>query len=295
MTTIPHIAPIPAGPQRGTDTDEIYRGKADAMMARVETLDDDLNAYADAANAVADETEAAAADAEASRVAAEASAIGALSATTYVATSVSSLAATTGAKAVHVAQAGRGFAVDDRLVLIDRADPTVRMAGAVTVSDGSDDYTVDIDEAPDLAGPYANWFVMLEALEPVYWSTAAMVWAAAEARAAVSPKSLKEVGAWVPLTYASTITRSLLDGFKRAVTLTGAPTIAKPDDLFDGAPVCWKFENGAGAGSPTWDSSADFRADGVPTFVAGLGKVHYVWGEYDASRDKIVYNVDYPA
>lgn len=286
MTTIPDISDLPDAPHRGTDVATAFRLKADAMMAALVVMVTQLRAAIAAMNTVSGEVMDDADAADQALVAAQAAATGALAATTYVATSTSSFAATNGSKTVHTAQTGRAFAVDDRVVLIDREDPTVRIAGEVTVSDGSDDYTVVIDEAPGLTGPYDNWFMMLEALEPVYWSTAAMIWAASEARAAVSPKTLKDANAYVSLTYAATLNINLANGLARNTVLTGSPTIAAPTGMWDRAPLVLKFEMGASGGSPSWNAVFDFMADGVPVFPAGLGKFHYVDCEYDAARSK---------
>jgi hypothetical protein len=286
--TIPSLSTPPDAPQRGTDTDEVFRTKADAFMAYIPTtMKPELDAMVAAMNLAANDVDSAADDADAAALQAQASATAALAATTYVATSSSSLTVAAGSKTVHTAQAGRSFAVDDRVVLVSRGDPAVRLYGDVTVSDGSDDYTVVVDDARGSGGPYTDWIMFLAALEPAYWSTVGMIWAATALSAAVSPKTLADSVAWVTLTYAATLNVNLANGFKRYVVLTGSPTIAAPTGLFDGAPIGLKLEMGSGGGSPSWNSIWDFGADGPPTFAAGLGKVHYIDGEYDAGRTKI--------
>ena len=55
-----------------------------------------------------------------------------------------------------------GVAVNDLVVLAYRADPTIRLIGTVSASDGSDDYTVAVAAAGvyGSGGPYASWLMI---------------------------------------------------------------------------------------------------------------------------------------
>ncbi|MDP3494621.1 MAG: hypothetical protein Q8R82_16040, partial [Hyphomonadaceae bacterium] len=209
-----------------------------------------------------------------------------LSSSDYMATSISSLALSTGSKTVALVEAGKDFAAGDLIVAVYRADPEIRLFMTVdSVASQTLTCTVPSDGVFGTGGPYANWLVFHAAFLGS-GATAAMIWEGTQDSAPVSPKTLKDSVAWVPITYGATITPDVAAGFKRSTTLTGSPTIAAPTNPYDGAPLSLKFEMGSGGGSPSWNAVFDFGADGAPTFAAGLGKFHYVDCEYDAGRTK---------
>lgn len=159
VTPTPDIDPIPDVPQRLTDTREQFVAKMDAMLAAWPTLRAQMLAVGESAEANAGAAEAAATAAEA----AEAMAIGS---TSYGATTAATLNLALTSQGFTLQQTGKGFAVNDEIALVNRANRLIRMRAILTAFNaGTGVATATITKHSGNAASAAGWVVTLSAYE----------------------------------------------------------------------------------------------------------------------------------
>jgi hypothetical protein len=162
------ITALPTPPNRA-DPPATFISRADAFLGALPTFAAQANALEAAVDADAVQVAADRATASANANAAAASAAAAVSAVGYAADSATSLAVSAGSKSLTLAQTGKAFAVNDQVVLMRRADPAVRMSGAITAfTSGTGAMTVNVLAAGvEGSGTFTDWLVVLAALVPL--------------------------------------------------------------------------------------------------------------------------------
>lgn len=291
MPTSPSaITALPTAPNRNM-ANPAFVAAADAFVAAWETFRTEMNASADVTYDNAVEAAASALAALGYKNDATAAAAAAVSASTYMGTSTSSITMAAGTKTAHTAQTGRAFAVDDPVVLIVRTDPDARLYGAVSVSDGSDDYSVVVaaDGVVGSGGPYADWIMIHQAFLPV-GATAAELRALTSPYVTVTPDSIADALDEVTLTDGATITPDFGAGWNFTVTLAGNRALANPSNL-------GKRQSGYirvvqdGTGSRTLSfGSAWKREGGAPTLTTTASATDYIFYQV-ISASVIVYSI----
>jgi hypothetical protein len=112
----------------------------------------------------------------------------------------------------------------------------------------------------------------------------------------ITPKGLGDAMGWTTFTDAATITINLANGMKQYGVLGGARTFGAPTGMVDGQPLTIEFDcNGY---MPAWATGAggfDWGLSGAPLPITTAGKIHYVYAEYVAHRNRWVANYRPPA
>lgn len=119
--------------------------------------------------------------------------------------------------------------------------------------------------------------------------------AAAEVRAltndtkALTAKSLADAAAFVTLTDAATVNTDCSLGENFVVTLGGNRLMANPTNMKDGVVYSWKLvEDATGGRMPSWDTIWDWGEIGPPTLSTAAGKADRVFGQFDATANKLI-------
>lgn len=88
----------------------------------------------------------------------------------------------------------------------------------------------------------------------------------------LTPKSIYDAAAFVPLTYATTIPVDFATGINFGVTLTGNATLAAPTNVKSGSGFIEVVQDATGGRALTFDPAWDFGAAGAPLLSAQPGK-----------------------
>lgn len=156
MTTIPAISAFPEpAPNRNQDP-EVYVAAFNAWLAAMQAAPAELNAFRDAANALGLEIAAAAAAAVPAGEAA-------VNATSYIATSTSTVSIGSGTK-TFTTQSSKAFQTDWEILVIDAENPANWMKGAVT-SYASTTLQISVASGDEHgSGSPNNWIILVSAL-----------------------------------------------------------------------------------------------------------------------------------
>lgn len=207
--------------------------------------------------------------------------------------STSTLAVGAGTKTIHLMEPAVGFAVNDQVAIVLRADPTIRMLGQIATFDGSDDMTVTVVSSGVFgSGTFANWVVM-SATFLTAGATDEEMWAGETDAAAVSPRSLRLAAAFQTLTEAEIVAgwSAAAKGFNWKVTLTANRVVGAPTDLQDGVTYTFQpIQGGAGSKTLSWNAIWDFGAPGAPVLSTAVGKEDKIVAQYNAARNKLEAN-----
>lgn len=157
MTVTPHptIDALPAAPVRGMAG---FAAAVGAFLTALVTFRTQAQAAGVAAQANAQASEDAATDAEGAASAA-------IMGTDYAATTTATLNLTQTAQSATLQQTGKGFAVNDQIALVLRANDAVRMTAVITsFNAGTGLMGFTVTRAPGV-GTGTGWLVMSKAFE----------------------------------------------------------------------------------------------------------------------------------
>lgn len=250
--TIPLITPLPS-PSPSTDDPTNFDTRADALLGAMPTMVTEENTSIAAMNAAITQMNLDFASISAAMlVAADAAGFVALDTT-------STLTVGAGTKTLHFNAARPKFAVNDQVAIVLRADPSIKMIGTVATFDGADDMTVSVVSGGVFGsgGPFSNWLIISGAFF-TSGATAAEIRARVTGTAGITPQGWKDADAREVLTYASTVTPSLADGWHRKLEASASFTMGAPTNCSPGQPFVCEIVNTAGsvvlAVNGAWDA-----------------------------------------
>lgn len=265
------IDALPTAPAR-SDAPAVFIPRADAFVAALSLFRTQANALEAAVDVDAAAAAAAALAAAAAQLICQASSAAAIAVTTYVATSVTSLSLTNGAKAILMAEAGRTFTNGQRVSLIRQSDPTARMSGLVSLADmAAKTMTLTTDDAPGSGGPYTDWLVVLSDLVTLPAATTAQIRTGTVTNASVTPGGLYNALAPVVLADGATVTPDFGAGLDFTLAKTMNGQLANPTGAKVGQRGTISITNAA-----SWTmtyGSAWKRRGGATAIAAGAGLI----------------------
>lgn len=187
---------------------------------------------------------------------------------------VGNLTVSAGTKAITLTAAKTGFLVNERVAIVSRADPTIRMFGTIAASPTptTTAFSVTVVSSGVFgSGTYSDWIVMSAAFL-AQGATAAELLAQATDGAAVTPKVIKDAKGWVVLPDAATVTPNGLSGRNFTWTIggnrtLGAITNCAPNDVFRIAVT----QDGTGGRVLAWATGVYFRGGGLPVLPTSAG------------------------
>lgn len=189
--------------------------------------------------------------------------------------SVSLLTVGAGTKTIHLDEPADGFAVNDQVLIAQRADPSIRMFGQIATFDGSDDMTVTVVSSGVFGtGSYSSWIVMSAAFLAAA-ATGAQVLEASGA-VAMTPESMKDALVPFALTDGPTVTPSGLDGLDFTWPIGGNRTLGAITNTYPGARGQIAItQDATGSRILAW-SSVYKRRGGLPILSTVAASVDYL-------------------
>jgi hypothetical protein len=191
--------------------------------------------------------------------------------------STSTLTVDPGTKTIRLTDPAVGFAVNDQVVIVLRADPAIRMLGTIATFDGSDDMTVTVVSGGVFgSGEFSSWIVMSAAFlgDP---SSAVDLWEQTSEVVAITPKTFKDAKVFQTLSDGATVTPNGALGRNFNWTIAGNRTLAAITNCAPGDTFLIKItQDGTGSRILAWSSGVYKRAGGLPVLSTAAGAVDYL-------------------